>query len=44
MSLSVLLLRFGGEIKGAQAVRKSMPDFFESLEALGAHVTKTETI
>lgn len=44
MSLSVLLLRFGGEIEGAQAVRKSMPDFFESLEALGAHVTKTETI
>lgn len=44
MSLSVLALRFGGEIEGAEAVRKSMPDFFENLEALGAHITKTETI
>ncbi len=44
MSLSVLCCRFGGEIEGAQAVRKSMPDFFENLEALGAHITKTETI
>lgn len=44
MSLSVLALRFGGEIEGAEAVRKSMPDFFENLEALGAHITKSETI
>ena len=44
MSLSVLLLRFGGEIEGAEAVRKSMPDFFDNLEALGAHITKSETI
>ena len=41
MSLSVLALRFGGEIEGAEAVRKSMPDFFENLETLGAHITKT---
>ena len=44
MSLSVLCIRFGGEIEGAEAVRKSMPDFFDKLEALGAHVTITETI
>lgn len=44
MSLSVLALHFSGEIEGAEAVRKSMPDFFENLEALGAHITKTETI
>ncbi len=44
MSLSVLLLRFGGEIEGAEAVRKSMPDFFENLEALGAHITKSKAI
>ena len=44
MSLSVLLLRFGGEIEGAEAVRKSMPDFFDNLEALGAHITKSDTL
>jgi 3-phosphoshikimate 1-carboxyvinyltransferase len=44
MSLSVLALRFGGEIEGAEAVKKSMPDFFENLESLGAHVTKIERI
>ena len=44
MSLSVLALRYGGEIEGAEAVRKSMPDFFENLESLGAHITKIETI
>lgn len=40
MSLSVLLLRFGGEIEDAGAVAKSMPDFFERLESLGADITK----
>ena len=44
MSLSILCLRFGGEIEGAGAVAKSMPDFFDKLEALGAQITKTETI
>ncbi len=43
MSLSLLCTRFGGEIEGAEAVAKSMPDFFERLEALGAHITITET-
>lgn len=35
MALSVLLTRFGGEIAGAEAVTKSMPDFFERLASLG---------
>ncbi len=38
MSLSVLCTRFGGEIQGAEAVRKSMPDFFEKLKELGANI------
>ena len=35
MALSLLLTRTGGKIEGAEAVRKSMPDFFARLEALG---------
>lgn len=35
MSLCVLLLLTGGELEGAEAVKKSMPDFFEKLEQLG---------
>lgn len=35
MSLTVLLTLTGGEIDGAQAVRKSFPDFFEKLQMLG---------
>ena len=42
MSLAVLCTRFGGEIEDAGAVSKSMPDFFEKLEALGARITKEE--
>ncbi|MBR0413922.1 MAG: 3-phosphoshikimate 1-carboxyvinyltransferase [Clostridia bacterium] len=38
MSLSVLLSLVGGEIEGAQAVKKSLPDFFERLKALGIEV------
>lgn len=34
MSLSVLLTLFGGEIAGAEAVKKSFPDFFEKLKTL----------
>ena len=34
MSLCVLLTLVGGEIDGAEAVSKSMPDFFEYLEKL----------
>lgn len=38
MALSVLCTLTGGEIKGAEAVRKSMPDFFEKIESLGVEV------
>ena len=38
MSLAVLLTLTGGKIQGAQAVRKSFPDFFEKLRALGIEV------
>ena len=43
MSLAVLLLLTGGEIEGAQAVRKSFPDFFEKLQRLGIEVQCIET-
>ncbi len=43
MSLSILCTKFGGEILGAAAVAKSMPDFFEKLESIGAHITKEES-
>jgi len=39
MSLSVLATKYGGTIAGAQAVRKSFPDFFARLAALGADVS-----
>ena len=42
MALAVLMTKFGGEIRGAEAVSKSMPDFFEKLAALGAKVDKYE--
>lgn len=38
MALSVLCTLTGGEIEGAEAVRKSMPDFFEKFESLGVEV------
>lgn len=39
MALSVLCSRVGGSICGAEAVRKSFPDFFERMEQLGAELT-----
>lgn len=42
MSLAVLLTLTGGEIEGAQAVRKSFPDFFEKLGQLGIEVETSE--
>lgn len=42
MALSVLLMLTGGEIEGAQAVRKSFPDFFEKLKRLGIEVQTNE--
>jgi len=43
MSLAVLLMLTGGEIAGAQAVRKSFPDFFEKLKQLGIEVQTIDT-
>lgn len=43
MALSVLCALVGGEIEGAEAVAKSMPDFFEKMEDLGAEVEINET-
>ncbi len=41
MALSVLLSMTGGEIEGAEAVAKSMPDFFERLTSLGIQLKTT---
>ena len=38
MALSVILSRIGGSIKGAEAIRKSYPGFFEDIQKLGAEV------
>lgn len=38
MSLSVLASVYGGRIKGAEAVKKSFPDFFSEVKALGMEV------
>ena len=38
MALAVLLTVTGGIIDGAEAVNKSMPDFFEKLKLLGADI------
>lgn len=42
MALSTLLTITGGEIDGAEAVRKSLPEYFELLKSLGAEVTEYE--
>ena len=38
MALSVLLTKLGGRIEGAEAVAKSLPDFFDRLEQLGVKI------
>lgn len=38
MSLSVLASRYGGRLNGAEAVKKSFPDFFSRVKALGMEV------
>lgn len=43
MSLSVLLTKYGGAINGAEAVAKSMPDFFPHLEQLGVKIKRNDT-
>ena len=43
MALSTLLTLTGGSIESAEAVKKSLPEYFELLKALGAEVTTNET-
>ena len=38
MSLSVLASAYGGRLDGADAVKKSFPDFFDKVRALGLEV------
>lgn len=40
MALTVLATLTGGEIEGAEAVRKSMPDFFEKIKSIKIEATK----
>ncbi len=42
MALSTLLIRTGGVIEGAEAVKKSMPDYFSLLRNLNVGVTLNE--
>ncbi len=42
MSLSILLTLVGGEIDGAEAIKKSYPAFFDDLRKLGIEVTEYE--
>ena len=39
MALAVLLTGVSGSIRGAEAVRKSLPDFWERLAGLGVKVS-----
>ncbi|MDO5131796.1 MAG: 3-phosphoshikimate 1-carboxyvinyltransferase, partial [Eubacteriales bacterium] len=40
MALAVLLTKTGGSIRGAEAVKKSLPDFFERIRKLGIDVNQ----
>lgn len=42
MALATLMTRTGGVMDGAEAVRKSLPDYFDRLRALGARCTLRE--
>ena len=42
MALSILCTRTGGVIRGAEAVRKSFPDFFDRLRDCGGKVEITD--
>ncbi len=42
MSLATLLTLTGGQIHGAHAVKKSLPEYFDILKALGAEVITNE--
>lgn len=39
MALSTLLCLTGGEIEGAEAVKKSLPEYFDLLQSIGANFT-----
>ena len=41
MALSLLCTRTGGEIQGAEAVRKSFPDYWDKLRSLGIEIAFT---
>ena len=43
MALSTLLTLTGGELDGAEAVKKSLPEYFELLKSLGAEVIQHES-
>lgn len=40
MALSVLLSKLGGKVEGAEAVKKSFPDFFDRLRTVGIQLSK----
>ena len=40
--LSTLLSSLGGEIVGAEAVRKSLPEYFDLMKSLDADFTVTQ--
>lgn len=42
MALCTLLTKTGGVLQGAEAVNKSLPDYFDMLISLGADITVTE--
>ncbi|MEE1041546.1 MAG: 3-phosphoshikimate 1-carboxyvinyltransferase, partial [Lachnospiraceae bacterium] len=42
MALSVLLTKTGGAVRGAEAVSKSLPDFFDRLKELGIEFTAAD--
>ena len=42
MALTVMLASVGGKIRGAEAVKKSLPDFFDRLASLGIKITSDE--
>ena len=42
MAAATLMTRYGGVIRGYEAVRKSYPDYFTTLESLGGEVTYYE--
>lgn len=43
MALSILCTKTGGIIDGAQAINKSMPDFFTKTQTLGAKIRRINT-